>query len=204
LIDFKLYAITDRRLCQPQLIQDHVASLLDAGVRAIQLREKDLSDTELRSVAVPIDHICKSYSAKLFINSHINIATDIGVDGVHFPEPLSDTIQKAKAEHLLVGCSVHDLDVARKRQMEGANFVTYSPIYPTTSKPNPAVGLEGLSQVAGSLDIPVFALGGITPSRVLDCLKSGAFGVAVMSSVMSYKTGIDQAKNYLKQIEEYL
>ena len=203
MIDFKLYAITDRRLCKPKLIQDYVASLLDTGVRAIQLREKDLSDTELRSVAVPINHICKAYSAKLFINSNINIATDVGVDGVHLPESLLDTIQKAKARNLLVGCSVHDLDVAQKMQVAGANFVTYSPIYPTMSKPNPAVGLKSLRRIVGSLDIPVFALGGITPSKVPECLNSGAFGVAAMSSVMSYETGIDQAKNYLKQIEEY-
>lgn len=203
MIDFKLYAITDRRLCKPKLIQDCVASLLDTGVRAIQLREKDLSDTELRSVAVPINHICKAYSAKLFINSNINIATDVGVDGVHLPESLLDTIQKAKARNLLVGCSVHDLDVAQKMQVAGANFVTYSPIYPTMSKPNPAVGLKSLKRIVGSLDIPVFALGGITPSKVPECLNSGAFGVAAMSSVMSYETGIDQAKNYLKQIEEY-
>ena len=203
MVDFKLYAITDRRLCKPKLIQDYVASLLDTGVRAIQLREKDLSDTELRSVAVPINHICKAYSAKLFINSNINIATDVGVDGVHLPESLLDTIQKAKARNLLVGCSVHDLDVAQKMQVAGANFVTYSPIYPTMSKPNPAVGLKSLRRIVGSLDIPVFALGGITPSKVPECLNSGAFGVAAMSSVMSYETGIDQAKNYLKQIEEY-
>ena len=203
MIDFKLYAITDRRLCKPKLIQDYVASLLDTGVRAIQLREKDLSDTELRSVAVPINHICKAYSAKLFINSNIGVATDVGVDGVHLPESLLDTIQKAKARNLLVGCSVHDLDVAQKMQVAGANFVTYSPIYPTMSKPNPAVGLKSLRRVVGALDIPVFALGGITPSKVPECLNSGAFGVAAMSSVMSYETGIDQAKNYLKQIEEY-
>lgn len=203
MIDFKLYAITDRRLCKPKLIQDYVASLLDTGVRAIQLREKDLSDTELRSVAVPINHICKAYSAKLFINSNIGVATDVGVDGVHLPESLLDTIQKAKARNLLVGCSVHDLDVAQKVQVAGANFVTYSPIYPTMSKPNPAVGLKSLRRIVGALDIPVFALGGITPSKVPECLNSGAFGVAAMSSVMSYETGIDQAKNYLKQIEEY-
>ena len=203
MVDFKLYAITDRRLCKPKLIQDYVASLLDTGVRAIQLREKDLSDTELRSVAVSINHICKAYAAKLFINSNIGVATDVGVDGVHLPESLLDTIQKAKARNLLVGCSVHDLDVAQKMQVAGANFVTYSPIYPTMSKPNPAVGLKSLRRIVGSLDIPVFALGGITPSKVSECLNSGAFGVAAMSSVMSYETGIDQAKNYLKQIEEY-
>ena len=129
-----------------------------------------------------------SYSAKLFINSNIGVATDVGVDGVHLPESLLDTIQKAKARNLLVGCSVHDLDVAQKMQVAGANFVTYSPIYPTMSKPNPAVGLKSLRRIVGALDIPVFALGGITPSKVPECLNSGAFGAVSYTHLRAHET----------------
>ena len=92
LIDFKLYAITNRRLCKPRLIQDYVASLLDIGVRAIQLREKDLSDTELRSIAVPINRICKAYSAKLFINSKEIFLFKL----VNFSNFLTIAVDKAK------------------------------------------------------------------------------------------------------------
>ena len=99
-----------------------------------------------------------------------------------------------------IGCSVHTFDAAAKREAEGADFLTYSPIYPTASKPGygPAVGVENLAKLVGRVKLPVFALGGITPTRVSECLAAGAFGVAVMSGVMSPKDAGKQAKRYLE------
>ena len=65
-IDFRLYAITDRHRCAPTPLTDVVSELLDAGITAIQLREKDLSDVELIGLARPIAELCRNYKAKLF------------------------------------------------------------------------------------------------------------------------------------------
>ena len=94
---------------------------------------------------------------------------------------------------------MHSFDAAKERETEGADFVTYSPIYPTASKPGygPAVGTASLAEVVEGVRVPVFALGGITPARVSECLTAGAFGVAVMSGVMSPKGAGGQAKRYL-------
>ena len=206
MIDFRLYAITDRHRCTPTPLADVVSELLDAGVTAIQLREKDLADTELIGLAQPIAELCQNYEAKLFINtsdkgrqrSTMSIA---GAAGVHLPanaEPVA-TVKAQTKDNLYVGCSVHSLDAAQKREAEGADFVTYSPIYPTASKPGygPAVGIAGLKEVAKGVNLPVFALGGITPARVTECLAAGAFGVAVMSGIMSPISAGEQARNYL-------
>ena len=198
---FRLYAITDRHRCAPTPLVDVISELLDAGVTAIQLREKDLNDTQLIQLAQPIAELCRNYEAKLFINTNTRIALEIGATGVHLPAN-AESVNTIKAQtdgNLYIGCSVHALDAAQKREAEGADFVTYSPIYPTTSKPGygPAVGVSGLAKVAESVKIPVFALGGITPTRVAECLTAGAFGVAVMSGVMS-ATGVEeQARDYL-------
>ena len=201
MVDFKLYAITDRSRCAPTPLVDVVSELLDAGITAIQLREKDLSDTELTHVARPIAELCRNYEAKLFINTSAYIALEVGAAGVHLPEnAVSVTEVKAQTDDdLYVGCSVHTLDAAQRRAAEGADFVTYSPIYPTTSKPGygPAVGIEGLAAVVARVKLPVFALGGITPARVAECLTAGAFGVAVMSGVMSPTSAGRQARRYL-------
>ena len=108
-------------------------------------------------------------------------------------------VKAQAADDLYVGCSVHSLDAAQRRAAEGADFVTYSPIYPTVSKAGygPAVGIEGLAAVVARVKLPVFALGGITPARVTECLTAGAFGVAVMSGVMSAIGAGEQAKRYL-------
>lgn len=200
-MDFRVYAITDRHRCAPTPLVDVISELLDAGVTAIQLREKDLSDTELIQLAQPIAELCRNYGAKLFINTNAHIALEVGATGVHLPANAEsvDTIKAQTHGNLYVGCSVHSLDAAQKREAEGADFVTYSPIYPTTSKPGygPAVGIAGLAKVAEGVNLPVFALGGITPARGAECLATGAFGVAVMSGVMSPQNAGEQARDYL-------
>ena len=201
MINFKLYVITDRQRCAPTPLVDVVSELLDVGITAIQLREKDLSDPELIELARPIAELCQNYEAKLFINTNIRVALKIGATGVHLPAAAVsvDAVKAQTDGNLYIGCSVHALDAAQKREAEGADFVTYSPIYPTASKPGygPAVGIAGLTQVAESVNLPVFALGGITPVRVAECLAAGAFGVAVMSGVMSATGAKEQARNYL-------
>lgn len=205
-MDFRVYAITDRHRCAPTPLVDVISELLDAGVTAIQLREKDLNDTQLIQLAQSIAELCRNYEAKLFINTSDKVLqrstmSIVGATGVHLPANAEsvETIKARTKGNLYVGCSVHSLDAAQKREAEGADFVTYSPIYPTTSKPGygPAVGIAGLAKVAEGVNLPVFALGGITPARVAECLAAGAFGVAVMSGVMSPQNAGEQARDYL-------
>ena len=205
-LHFKLYVITDRGLCAPRTLYDTIHDLLDVGVSAIQLREKDLTDAEYIRLAEPLCKLCHAYSAQLFINSRIEIAMEVGTDGLHLPGD-SASIEKVieKTNHrFIIGSSVHTLTEAKQRETEGADFITYSPIYPTLSKPDygPAVGVEGLQNITEGVNIPVFALGGITPERVSECLDAGAYGVAVMSGVMSPENGVQQAKVYLQRLLE--
>ena len=203
-LSFRLYAITNRRLCAPRTLYDTIRSLLDVGVPAIQLREKDLSDAEYIKLAEPLCTLCHTYSAQLFINSRIEIAMNVGADGLHLPGD-SASVEKVIEEtnrRFIIGSSVHTLAEAKQRETEGADFITYSPIYPTLSKPDygPVVGVEGLRSITEGINIPVFALGGITPERVSECLDAGAYGVAIMSGVMSPENGAQQAKAYLRHL----
>ena len=199
-IDFKLYAITDRHRCAPTPLTDVISELLDAGVTAIQLREKDLNSDELMHLAQPIVALCRNYKAKLFINTDTRVARKVGAAGVHLPA-YAESVGSVKAQigdGFAVGCSVHSFEAAAKREAEGADFLTYSPIYPTASKPGygPAVGVENLTQVVRRVKLPVFALGGITPARASECLAAGAFGVAVMSGVMAPKNAGKLVKRF--------
>jgi thiamine-phosphate pyrophosphorylase len=203
-IHFKLYVITDRTLCAPRPLYDVLHELLDHGVHALQLREKNLSDSEFMRLAQPIAKLCRAYSAQLFINSRLKLAVDLGAAGVHLPENSGsvDALRRASEKRLLIGCSVHTLDAAKKREEEGADFVTYSPIFLTASKPGygPAVGVENLGVVARAVNCPVFALGGVTPMRVSACIGAGAHGVAVMSGILSPKGSAARAEAYLREL----
>ncbi len=204
MIDFKLYIITDRHQCAPTPLTEVISELLDAGVPAIQLREKDLNSDELIHLAQPIAELCRNYNAQLFVNTDTRVAHNVGAAGVHLPanaEPVS-SVKAQIGDGFSIGCSVHSFEAAEKRAAEGADFLTYSPIYPTASKPGygPAVGVENLAKLVARVKLPVFALGGITPARVAECLAAGAFGVAGMSGVMAPKNAGEQAKHYLEAL----
>ncbi|MDE0297999.1 MAG: thiamine phosphate synthase [Candidatus Poribacteria bacterium] len=206
-IDFKLYAITDRWICEPRPLYDVIRELLDVGVTAIQLREKDLGDLEFYSLAAPIAELCHTYSARLFVNSRVKIALELEVAGLHFPAnaPGGERIKTQAGKNLLIGGSIHSLSEALAREKDGVDFVTYSPIFTTASKPGygPAVGLKGLNTLASAIDTPIFALGGVSPDHVSECMEAGAYGVAAMSSLMLPETGGTQAREYLTELERY-
>ena len=200
MIDFNLYVITNRNLCAPKPLHTVVSEILDVGVKAIQLREKDLGNDALLQLAQPISELCKTNNANLFINTHVQVAIDVGAAGVHLPE-----LEEVKAQSdndFLIGCSIHSVEAAKKREAEGADFVTCSPIYPTTDKPGygPAVGVANLEKLVKQVKLPVFALGGVTPARVRACLEAGASGVAVMSGIMSPTDSAQRAKDYLSAL----
>ncbi len=200
----RLYVITNRNLCKPKSIVSVISEILDAGVKTIQLREKDLNDTDLLRIALPISQLCQNYDAHLFINSNVKIAIDVGAAGLHLPDndvSVQEVREKTQNE-LMVACSTHGILTAKKRETEGADFLTYSPIYRTRSKPtyNVSVGLVNLEKLVHHVNIPVFALGGITPDRVEECISAGASGVAVMSGIVSPTDSALQAKAYLENL----
>lgn len=204
MIDFNLYVITNRHLCVPKPLLTVISEILDVGVKAIQLREKDLDDADLYRLAQPISELCRTNNAHLFINTNVQIAVDVGAAGVHLPDT-DISIQEVKARSdydFLIGCSVHSVDTAKKREVEGADFVTYSPIYPIKSKPEygPAVGVANLKKLVKQVNLPVFALGGIKPEQASECLAVGASGVAVMSGIMSPTDAAQRAKDYLSAL----
>ncbi len=200
MIDFKLYVITNRVQCAPKPLLTVISEILDAGVKAIQLREKDLDDIALYELAQPISKLCRTNNASLFINTNVQVAVDVGAIGVHLPD-IDKSVEEVKAQSgddFLVGCSIHGVDSAKKREAEGADFVTYSPIYPTKSKPGygPSVGIVNLQKLVEQVKLPVFALGGITPLHVSECLEAGASGVAVMSGIMSSTNAAQHARDF--------
>lgn len=204
MIDFKLYVITNRHLCTPKPLWTVVSEILDVGVNAIQLREKDLDDVALYQLAKPISDLCQTNNAYLFINTNTKVAMDLGAAGVHLPD-FDGSVDEVRAQSetdFLIGCSTHSVDAAKKREAQGAGFVTYSPIYPTTSKPGygAAVEVVNLEKLVKQVNLPVFALGGVTPERVGECMRAGAAGVAVMSGIMSSTDAGKRAKDYLSAL----
>jgi thiamine-phosphate pyrophosphorylase len=182
----RLVLITDRTLLPEDQFLAGIEAALKGGVRAIQLREKNLSENELRSLAKDVLKLTQKYSALLIINHRAELAHAIGANGVHLTES-SPAVRKIRKQFpdLLIGKSTHSLQGAMRAQHQGADFVTFSPVYDTPSKQQygPPQGLEKLKHVCAGLDIPVLALGGIDLSRITSVREQGAFGVALIRGI---------------------
>ncbi|NPB06856.1 MAG: thiamine phosphate synthase [Aquificae bacterium] len=175
----RLYAIADlSRYGEPFL--EKVERVLEKGVRMLQLRAKGLPARRLYELAKEVRALTRRYGALFIVNARADAAAAVGADGVHLPEAgLPPEAVKRVFPNLLVGFSAHSLESALEAQRQGADFVTFSPVFRTASHPEAEPkGLEELKRVAEALSVPVYALGGVTAGRVRDCLEAGAYGVA--------------------------
>ena len=192
MIDFRFYLVTDRTRCAPRSLASVVHDACVSGARAVQLREKDLSETDLVSAATRLSGAMRPRGAKLLVNVSPFVDRDTagvlaaspGVDGFHVPDEPSLLIEfRALFPKLLIGASTHTLDGVRSAADAGADFVTFRPVFETRHKGRPQ-GIDALRDACGAAAIPVFASGGVTAERARECREAGAHGVAVVGAVM--------------------
>jgi thiamine-phosphate diphosphorylase len=178
----RLMLVTDSQAMQPDCLSA-IHSALEGGARLIQLREKHLSSGELKSLAVQASDLCRGYGGTLVINSAEHLAR-VAKAGVHWPERHLNNLAEYSKD-LFSGASVHSVESARRAQNAGADYLVFGSVFPTSSHPGaPAAGLAALRQVAHSVSVPVYAIGGISNEYSIDaCLAAGAHGVAIRSAV---------------------
>src|SRR3989338_5300766 len=182
-IRFKVYLITDRTFCKKSFLEV-IESACKAGIKAIQLREKDLPAKELLELALKVRKITAKYKTKLFINDRIDIAKIVNADGVQLTEnSLPINIVKRIAPELIIGVSRHTLESCIEAEKSGANFIVYGSVF-KSKKGFEAQGLDKLRLICSKIKIPVFAVGGVNSENAKSCIDNGVFGVAVVSGIM--------------------
>ena len=187
IIDFKLYLITDRKVAKKPL-PEAVRLALEGGVRAVQLREKDLPIRELLALARELRSITRGFGAKLFINDRVDVAVAVDADGVHLGTQSMppEGARKVVGRGMLIGVSTHSLDEAKAAEAGGADFITYGPIFETPSKANHGspVGIDAIKYIKSGVGIPIYALGGIKSGVIGQILASGAYGISMISAIL--------------------
>ena len=189
-IGFRLLVISDRKLCRHKSIEEITREAFSSGVKAFQLREKDLSASELLSLARKIKIISIHSHSKLIINDRLDVALLANADGVHSPENgINAKDIKNQNKNLIVGKSVHSVESAVMAERDGYDYILFGPIFRTKSKIKYGrpKGITELKKVCSAVKIPVFALGGINPERAIKCNNAGAHGVAVIGAIFKSK-----------------
>lgn len=188
-INFRLLLVTDRLQTRGRSLSEVLDQAIQAGVPAIQLRERDLPTGELLVLARDIHAMAVSRDIPLIINDRIDLALALDLAGVHLRSdsvPLS-VARRLLGPHRLVGVSTHSVEEVRRANHDGADYIVFGPIFDTPSKRpyGPALGLEQLAEACRQSPVPIFAIGGITRERVCDVRRAGAHGVAVIGALLT-------------------
>jgi thiamine-phosphate pyrophosphorylase len=203
--DFDLYLITDRHQTNNRSLTYVIEEALKAGVKAVQLREKDFQTRPLLALAYELRKLTSAYGARLLINGRLDLCLAVEADGVHLRADglPAERVRSVLGPEKLIGVSAHSVQEARKAQREGADFIVLGPIYFTPSKAaygsplGPAV--LGDARKAG-VTLPIFAIGGMTVRQIQEVRSAGADGVAVISAVSTAKDVHQAVKDFFHRL----
>jgi thiamine-phosphate pyrophosphorylase len=187
-----------------RLVAD-VEEALKGGVRAVQLREKDMPVRALLHLAHTLRALTSRYGALLFINDRVDVALSVGADGVHLGRQSipPEAARRASCGKLLIGVSTHSAKEAYEASDKGADFITLGPVFNTPSKLQygEPIGLEIISDIRADVKIPIFAIGGIKADSVPAVIQHKADGVAVISGILSAENVFNEAQKFIKAME---
>jgi thiamine-phosphate pyrophosphorylase len=189
------------------VVHDAVVS----GVRAVQLREKDLSETDLVNSATRLMDVMRPRGARLLVNvsefveddTAMLLAATPGVDGFHVPDNVELVTRfRELFPSLLLGTSAHSPDGVRAAGDAGANCDCFGPVFETAAKTRygKPQGLAALTGACSGVTVPVLAIGGVTPENARSCLDAGAHGVAAVGAIMNASS----ARTATRRFEEAL
>jgi len=186
--DLAVYLVTDPVYPGTRTVADVCLEAVQAGVRIVQLRDKQASTRSLVEQARALKASLGPLGARVLINDRVDVALAAGADGVHLGQ---DDLDLRDARRLLgpaaiVGVSVLTPQQARAAERDGASYLAASPVFGTPTKPEAAdtLGLEGLRRLR-AVRLPLVAIGGIKSDNATEVVAAGADGVAVVSAIMA-------------------
>lgn len=196
-----LYAITDTETLDPKTVQAKTRDILHAGAKLLQYRGDHRDKTMRITEARQLQQLCQQFNIPLIINNDIALAVQVGADGVHLgkDDPAIAEARKQLGRHSIIGCSCYDdLQRAEEAVKAGADYLAFgaffwSPTKPETVHAQPAI----IRQAKQQFELPVVAIGGITPKNGHILLDAGADMLAVISGLYRSATPFETTKKYI-------
>ncbi|MEO7782817.1 MAG: Nudix family hydrolase [Candidatus Nitrotoga sp.] len=175
-----LYAISNAAELGSEQFMERLQGALENGLKLVQVREPYLSREAMRELSLRVVKLAHSYGAQVLINSDIELASQIGADGVHL-----NSIQLAACNSRpdLTWCaaSCHNAEELQRASNLGFDFVVLSPVMPTLSHPDARpLGWQAFEMMAANSAIPVYALGGLCCDDMENAWQHCAHGIAML------------------------
>ncbi|HYA87569.1 MAG TPA: thiamine phosphate synthase [Nitrospirota bacterium] len=176
-----------------------------AGVRLFQYRNKTGSRKAVYETSRRLANIARDTNATFIVNDYTDIALAVEADGVHLGQ---DDLPIKQARALLgptklIGISTHSVGQAQEAENQGADYIGFGPIFPTTTKDAGEIqGVAGLANIRKSVTIPIVAIGGIKQENVADVIRVGADCVAIIGAILNAEDLADAASAMINLIND--
>ena len=203
--EVSLYVVTDPELIGERRLEEVCEEALEAGVRVIQLRDKQASTRSLIEQAVGLKQLAERFGATFLVNDRADVALESGAHGVHLGQddmPLAEA-RKILGRHAVIGVSVQTPEEARAAEEGGADYLAANLVFETPTKTDVegSIGLDGVRQLRAATQLPLVAIGGIKADNAASVVAAGANGVAVVSAVMAAKDVKQACRELLEAVE---
>ena len=202
-----LYVVTDRHQTGEDRLLRILGDIIPEQGMMVQIRERDLGSRELLRFVEAVHRLAHPFRVAWFINDRVDLVLATQAAGVHLRSDSMPTkeARKCLGAGYLIGKSVHSAEEALQSEKEGADFVVLGPVYETPSKRQygPPLGVPVIREASRHCTIPVYAIGGMTPSRVENVMASGAAGVAVVSSIFQAASPREAVTTYSTQLRKW-
>ena len=206
-----LYLIADTAQLTEKNVGEYIAALIETGVSIVQLRDKkhgmDKSGTkEKRRLARTIQAQCRIYNIPFIVNDDVVLAKAIDADGVHLGQDDMD-VQEARrylGHNKYIGVSCYaSIQRALQAQRSGADYVAFGAIFRSTTKPQARClglsvnqSLQALKKLSTGINVPICAIGGITPDQSKEVLGCGVQMIAVAAGILKAAKPLQAVKQY--------
>ncbi|MEV0604987.1 thiamine phosphate synthase [Polymorphospora rubra] len=186
----RLHLVTDTRPGRDPLAVVQAALSVAGAELVVQVRVEDVaSDREAYDLAGRVAGLCAAAGATCLVNDRLHVALAVGAAGGHVGAldlPV-DAARRVLGPDAVLGATARTPEAGRAAVAAGATYLGVGPCYLTSTKdglPTP-IGPAGIAAVAGAVDVPVIAIGGVTAARAAELVAAGAYGVAVVGAVSS-------------------
>ena len=199
-----VYLVTEEALSAGRPSEDVGGAALAAGVRVVQVREKEATARRAHAISIALRRTTREHGALLLVNDRLDLALAAGADGVHLGQ--SDLpVGVARAllgPDALIGLSITEPDQLDAPDVREADYLGVGAVFPTDSKADARyTGLELLAAARAAVDLPVVAIGGITAKNAAEAVRAGAHVVAVITAITGAPDPAAAARRLLDAVE---
>ncbi len=181
-----LYVITDEKLTPDDTVVEQISTVLQAGVKIIQYRNKNNSDNEVEEICIQLQQLCTLHGATFIIDDRPHLAQKIQADGLHIGRN-DISLQDARLifSNGIIGVSCYgSIRKALEAQDQGAGYVAFGSFYHSPTKPHSGiVSMSVLQKAKEALSIPICAIGGINVTNIHEISAHGPDMISVVSAV---------------------